>query len=150
MTLNDRLDSVYRSSSISPQGNLSILNEMEISDSEKSLNGLRRPFSNIDEDLDDIECDNPDCPPDLQELKQEVLSAYQQLRNMCAILRQRGKQRRNSSDSLDTTSSSEEGGATLRAGLLAATLQELKGLLHDILRKEAKGCCPACGADTAD
>lgn len=43
-----------------------------------------------------------------------------------------------------------QGGSTLRAGLLAATLQELKGLLHDILRKEAKGCCPACGADTAD
>merc|ERR1711936_201708 len=74
MTLNDRLDSVYRSSSISPQGNLSILNEMEISDSEKGLNGLRRPFSNVDEDLDDIECDNPECPEEIQELKHEILS----------------------------------------------------------------------------
>merc|ERR1719400_2099893 len=86
MSLNDRLDSVYRSSSISPQGNLSILNEMEISDSEKSLNGSRRPFSNIDEDLDDIECDSPESPGDLCDLKQEVLSVYQQLRNMCGIL----------------------------------------------------------------
>merc|ERR1712106_1015967 len=51
----DRIDSIYRSSSISPHGNLSLLNEMEISDSEKSLNGSRRPFSNIDEDIDDIE-----------------------------------------------------------------------------------------------
>jgi len=151
LALNDRLDSVYRSSSISPQGNLSILNEMEISDSEKSLNGSRRPFSNIDEDLDDIECDNPDCPPDLQELKQEVLSAYQQLRNMCAILRQRGKQRRNSSDSLDTTSSSEEPQVShVKVGLLHGVMQDLKGLLHDILRKEAKGTCPACGADSND
>jgi septal ring factor EnvC (AmiA/AmiB activator) len=29
-------------------------------------------------------------------------------------------------------------------------MQELKGLLHDILRKEAKGSCPACGADVND
>merc|ERR1712227_117709 len=151
LNLTDRLDSVYRSSSISPQGNLSILNEMEISDSEKSLNGSRRPFSNIDEDLDDIECDNPDCPPDLQELKQEVLSAYQQLRNMCAILRQRGKQRRNSSDSLDTTSSSEEPQVRhVKVGLLTNVMQDLKGLLHDILRKEAKGSCATCGADVND
>merc|ERR1712227_1194633 len=151
LSLNDRLDSVYRSSSISPQGNLSILNEMEISDSEKSLNGSRRPFSNVDEDLDDIECDNPDSPADLQELKQEVLSAYQQLRNMCAILRQRGKQRRNSSDSLDTTSSSEEPQVNhVKVGLLTNVMQDLKGLLHDILRKEAKGSCATCGADVND
>merc|ERR1719282_2155755 len=139
LQLNDRLDSVYRSSSISPQGNLSILNEMEISDSEKSLNGSRRPFSNIDEDLDDIECDNPDSP------------AYLQLRNMCAILRQRGKQRRNSSDSLDTTSSSEEPQVNhVKVGLLTNVTQDLKGLLHDILRKEAKGSCATCGADVND
>merc|ERR1719410_444216 len=148
MALTDRLDSVYRSSSISPQGNLSILNEMEISDSEKSLNGSRRPFSNVDEDLDDIECDNPESPADLAELKQEVVSAYQQLRNMVATLRTRGKQRRSSSDSLDTTTSSEEPPvSSVKVGLLHGVMQELKGLLHDILRKEAKGSCPACGAD---
>jgi len=149
--LTDRLDSIYRSSSISPHGNLSLLNEMEISDSEKSLNGSRRPFSNIDEDIDDIECDNPECPEEIQELKQEILSAYQQLKNMCGILRQRGKQRRNSSDSLDTTSSSEEPQASnVKVGLLNSVMQELKGLLHDILRKEAKGSCPACGTDVND
>merc|ERR1711892_893743 len=149
--LTDRLDSIYRSSSISPHGNLSLLNEMEISDSEKSLNGSRRPFSNIDEDIDDIECDNPECPEEIQELKQEILSAYQQLKNMCGILRQRGKQRRNSSDSLDTTSSSEEPQASnVKVGLLHSVMQELKGLLHDILRKEAKGSCPACGTDVND
>ena len=38
---------------------------------------LHRPFSNIDEDIDDIECDNPECPEEIQELKQEILSAYQ-------------------------------------------------------------------------
>ena len=108
-------------------------------------------LESIDEDLDDIECDNPDSPADLQELKQEVLSAYQQIRNMCAILRQRGKQRRNSSDSLDTTSSSEEPVInSVKVGLLQTVMQELKGLLHDILRKEAKGSCPSCGADVND
>merc|ERR1719420_1080452 len=149
--LTDRLDSIYRSSSISPHGNLSLLNEMEISDSEKSLNGSRRPFSNIDEDIDDIECDNPECPEEIQELKQEILSAYQQLKNMCGILRQRGKQRRNSSDSLDTTSSSEEPQVNhVKVGLLTNVMQDLKGLLHDILRKEAKGSCATCGADVND
>jgi len=79
------------------------------------------------------------------------LSAYQQIRNMCAILRQRGKQRRNSSDSLDTTSSSEEPViSSVKVGLLQSVMQELKGLLHDILRKEAKGSCPSCGADVND
>lgn len=36
-----------------------------------------RPFSNIEEDVDNIECDNPVCPEEIQELKQEILSAYQ-------------------------------------------------------------------------
>ena len=110
-----------------------------------------RPFSNVDEDLDDIECDNPESPVGLQELKGEVLSVYQQLRNMCGILRQRGKQRSRSTDSLDTTSSSEEPQVNhVKAGLLLDVMQELKGLLHDILRKEAKGSCASCGADVND
>ena len=87
----------------------------------------------------------------LQELKGEVLSVYQQLRNMCGILRQRGKQRSRSTDSLDTTSSSEEPQVNhVGAGLLLDVMQELKGLLHDILRKEAKGSCASCGADVND
>ena len=70
---------------------------------------------------------------------------------MCAILRQRGKQRRDSSDSLDTASSSEEPQvASVKVGHLSGVMQELKGLLHDILRKEAKGTCPSCGADVND
>ena len=61
--LAERLESVYRSMSLSPSGNggnVSLLNEMEMSDSEKSLNASRRPFSQIDEDEDHVECDNPD------------------------------------------------------------------------------------------
>ena len=60
--LAERLENVYRSMSLSPHhntGNVSLLNEMEMSDSEKSLNASRRPFSQIDED-DDVECDNPE------------------------------------------------------------------------------------------
>ena len=62
--LAERLENVYRSMSLSPHhntGNVSLLNEMEMSDSEKSLNNSRRPFSQIDEDdQDSVECDNPD------------------------------------------------------------------------------------------
>ena len=70
---------------------------------------------------------------------------------MCGILRQRGKQRSRSTDSLDTSSSSEEPQVNhVKAGLLLDVMQELKGLLHDILRKEAKGSCASCGADVND
>lgn len=76
--LQDRLETMYRSLSLTPQsgasgganshlsvpnsGNMSLLNEMELSDSEqsRSLNASRRPFSQIDEEDDAIECDNPD------------------------------------------------------------------------------------------
>jgi hypothetical protein len=61
-SLSERLENVYRSMSLSPHhqtGNMSLLNEMEMSDSEKSLNASRRPFSQIDED-EDVECDNPE------------------------------------------------------------------------------------------
>ena len=40
--------------------------------------------------------------------------------------------------------------ASLRAGLLQSGVQELKGLLHDLLRKESKGSCLACGSDSND
>merc|ERR1712107_355572 len=103
---------------------------MGVSDSEKSLNGSRRPFSNIDEDLEDIEYDNPALGHhhvDVGDLRQEVFSAYRQLRNLVLLVRQRGKQRRCSGDSIETTSSSEEG--NIGVGTLSAVLQELRGLL---------------------
>ena len=45
------------------------------------------------------------------------------------------------------SSSSDEVQNSLKSGLLKTVVQELKGLLHDLLRKEAKGSCLACGAD---
>ena len=45
------------------------------------------------------------------------------------------------------SSSSDEVQNALKAGLLKTVVQELKGLLHDLLRKEAKGSCLSCGAD---
>jgi len=151
LSLADRLDTMYRSTSLSPHGNRSLLTEMEVSDSEKSLNGSRRPFSNIEEDLEDIEYDNPDLHHhmhlDAADLKQEAVSVYQQLRNLVLMVRQRGKTRRASGDSIETTSSSDEG-QQIRVGTLNAVVQELRGLLHDLLRKDAKGTCITCGADT--
>jgi hypothetical protein len=65
--LQDRLENMYRSLSLSPnsaggviQGSTSLLTEMELSDSERSLNAARRPFSEIEEEDDDVECDNPE------------------------------------------------------------------------------------------
>ena len=34
--------------------------------------------------------------------------------------------------------------------MLKGIVQELRGLLHDLLRKEAKGACLSCGNDTND
>ena len=83
-----------------------------------------------------------------------MLSTYQQLKAICGQLRRREKQRRNSSDSLgvDTVSSSSSSDEpttanSVKAGHLGGAVQELRGLVHDILRKEAKGACLACGGD---
>ena len=82
------------------------------------------------------------------QLKEEILSSYQQIKTLCSQLRQRT--RRNSNDSLETSSSSEEivHPDSLKSGSLSSAMHELKGLVHDLLRKEAKGACLACGADT--
>ena len=37
---------------------------------------------------------------------------------------------------------------SLKNGALNSALLELRGLVHDLLRKEAKGACLACGADS--
>ncbi|TRY70974.1 hypothetical protein TCAL_02441, partial [Tigriopus californicus] len=178
-SLQERLDNMCRNLSLGPPGtggNMSLLNEMELSDSERSLNASRRPFSQIDEEIDDIECDNPEAlgspienkepppqPPSPRErlniesplfqLKTEMLSAFQQLRALCGQLRRREKQRRNSSDSLDNetvSSSSSDEPATaqsMKSGILNGAVQEIRGLIHDLLRKESKGACLACGGD---
>ncbi|XP_059090852.1 bicaudal D-related protein homolog [Tigriopus californicus] len=158
-SLQERLDNMCRNLSLGPPGtggNMSLLNEMELSDSERSLNASRRPFSQIDEEIDDIECDNPEAlgsPIENKELKTEMLSAFQQLRALCGQLRRREKQRRNSSDSLDNetvSSSSSDEPATaqsMKSGILNGAVQEIRGLIHDLLRKESKGACLACGGD---
>jgi len=169
--LQERLESMYRSLSLSPSsgaapglvhGSASLLTEMELSDSERSLNASRRPFSEIEEE-DDVECDNPDpvsmteATGEIKELKEEMLSAYQQLKALCGQLRRREKQRRTSSDSLDvdsTVSSSSSSTdelttiASVKPGILNSSVQEMRGLLHDLMRKESKGACLTCGADT--
>ena len=84
----------------------------------------------------------------LFQLKDEILSSYQQIKTLCSQLRQRP--RRNSNDSVETSSSSEEviHSDSLKKGALNSALTELRGLVHDLLRKEAKGACLSCGADS--
>ena len=93
--LQDRLESMYKSMSLSPgemkshlliwsvqqlvfspgsaTGNMSLLNEMELSDSERSLNASRRPFSQIDEEEHETEH-----PPDtnLSTLEEKEVHVY--------------------------------------------------------------------------
>ena len=98
--LQDRLETMYRSLSLSPQsgggggnnhlnvptsGNMSLLNEMELSDSEqsRSLNAARRPFSQIDEEDDAIECDNPEQGGHLSTLEAKEVARWGKTR-ICA------------------------------------------------------------------
>ncbi len=59
--LQDRLEGMYKSMSLSPaaaaaaSGNMSLLNEMELSDSERS----GRPSRAFSVDEDDVECEHP-------------------------------------------------------------------------------------------
>lgn len=83
------------------------------------------------------------------QLKDEILSCYQQIKTLCSQLRQRP--RRNSNESVETSSSSEADVIhtdSLRKEALNGAVIELKGLVHDLLRKEAKGACLSCGADS--
>lgn len=70
-----------------------------------------------------------------QQFKEEVLDAYVQLQNLCLQV----KHRRGSMSVTSSTSSEDTQLADVRVGLLTDALKQLKGLLHDILRKEAKG-----------
>ena len=36
----------------------------------------------------------------------------------------------------------------MQPGILNGCVQEMRGLLHDLMRKESKGTCLTCGADT--
>jgi len=158
--LMDKLEHLSRSRSSSPSCRMSLQSEMELSgsDSEKSM---RRQFEVIDE-LDELEFDEVDNDDDedmtcqdggiwMDELGEEVLSAYSQLRNMCALIRDRERKGRiiDYQDSMDTSSSSVSV-HILRSGQLSMVVQEIKGLIHDLIRKERKhmvgeGGCPNCG-----
>jgi len=94
--LQERLETMYRSMSLSPgqtTGNISLQNEMELSDSERSGVRPQRLFS-VDDD--DVECDHPPGTSiaglEARQLKEETLSAYQQVRALSAQLRRREKQ----------------------------------------------------------
>merc|ERR1712061_661071 len=123
--LSDRLESLGRScSSSSPSSvQISLLNEMEMStsgsDSDRSLYN-KRPCSQIDEEIEGIDeaggaCDDREitCVNSLEikQMKEEILSAQQQLRTLCGQLRQHDRrQRRNSSDSGHGGGPSSSGG----------------------------------------
>ena len=74
------------------------------------------------------------------QIKDEILSSYQQIKTLCSQIRQ-SRTRRNSNESIETSSSSEEilHPDSLTAGALNSALHELRGLVHDMLRKESKG-----------
>lgn len=178
--LSERLELMSRSysSGCCSSVHMSLLNEMEMStsgsDSDRSLYQARRPCSQIDEEIEDIDdnvssgsggthggssghaddtveedsemtCVNTD---EMKQLKEEILSAYQQLRTLCSQMRQREAKRRQrnmsstTDDSLETSSSEEYhlNQRSIHVGLLNESVLELKGLLHSLLRKDDLIC----------
>ncbi|XP_069976686.1 bicaudal D-related protein homolog isoform X4 [Penaeus vannamei] len=151
-SLTGRLEAVSRNSSSPSMGQTSLLNEMDMSDHEAS-----RPHSHpsMQEDLldmDEFECDDPIIYPTsdaetLKTLRQEVVEVIGQLRVLTDQLRHR---RRNSLTSLSTNSSDELSPDKLKTGVLGAVAKELRGLVRDLLRREAQGQCGACGRGGED
>lgn len=150
-----------RSSTPASLAQTSLLNEIEMSEDDghqtgSNLHSYHLPSTDdIDEEDDDIECDDSVLSPllgqqqetggEMMKLKEEVLDVYVQLRNLCMQV----KHRRGSLSSA-STSSEETGIADVKVGLLTDCVKQLKGLLHDILRREAKGACQTCGRGPND
>nr|XP_045626224.1 bicaudal D-related protein homolog isoform X2 [Procambarus clarkii] len=150
LSLTDRLEAYSRNSSSPSMGHTSLQNEIDMSDHEVS-----RPHSHpsipenlLDLDEDDIiECDDPVLYPStdsesLKMLRQEVVDVIGQVRVMIDQLRHR---RRNSLTSLSTNSSDELSPDKLKSGVLGGVVRELRGLVRDLLRREAQGECASCG-----
>ncbi|XP_076038913.1 bicaudal D-related protein homolog isoform X2 [Oratosquilla oratoria] len=153
LSLIDRLEAVSRNSSSPSMGNLSLMNEMDMSDHEVS-----RPQSHpsLQEDLleldEDIECDDPILLPNsetssLKELRGEVVDVIGQIRNLSEQLRHK---RRNSLTSLSTNSSDDLNPNKLKVGMLASVIKELRGLVMAQMRREAQGTCANCGRGSED
>ena len=72
------------------------------------------------------------------QLKEEILSAHQQLKTLCGQLRQGSQRlRRNSTESLKGSTSSEDDYTinSVHVGFLNDIVLELKGLVHGMLRR---------------
>jgi len=180
--LSDRLSSLsirgsgsfnsYNSSSVQ----MSLLNEMEMStsgsDSDRSLY-LRRPCSQIDEEIEDIETsegiasssedgnssiDSKDSTEDdtdiitytdnhqTKQLGEEMLSAYQQLRLLSSQLRHG-----NGTNEVQDESSLNNTGSTLALGLLNEAVLEVKGLCLNLMNsgkplESSSLSCPLCSS----
>ncbi|KAB7504933.1 Bicaudal D-related-like protein [Armadillidium nasatum] len=144
LSLTDRLEAMSRNSSSPSMGHTSLMNEMDLSDQDASRPSLPEDLLELDED---IECDEPCLSPlsdaeNLKQLRQEVIESTSQLRSLVEQMRH---QRRNSLTSISTNSSDEFTVNNLKPGVLKETAQELKGLIRQLLRREAKGQCSACG-----
>jgi len=143
--LLERLETLSGSRSSSPSCNLSLLSELEMSASDQEKQGLFDIIEETDEEFDfdtvegeDLERDVADV--NLKSLRNEVLSAYHQLRNMSMQLRLRKrKSKAIQGVSMETSSSgSSVEVVTVQAGQLDQAVQELKALLHQFLRKESR------------
>jgi len=152
--LLERLETMSRSRSSSPSCRMSLLSEMEMSGSDGEKSFYPRQFDVIDEtdeefDLEEMESSDCEmaCDVDLEikEFRKEVLSAYQQLRNLSILLRQREqKTRTNYAESMETSSSgSSVEIVSVKVGQLDQAVVELKTLLHHLLRKESR-----CGSSS--
>eukprot|EP00096_Caligus_rogercresseyi_P002625 TRINITY_DN14815_c0_g1_i1.p1 TRINITY_DN14815_c0_g1~~TRINITY_DN14815_c0_g1_i1.p1 ORF type:complete len:496 (+),score=157.11 TRINITY_DN14815_c0_g1_i1:81-1490(+) len=170
LALANRLDSMCRSLSLSPHcgssqhggggGTMSLLNEMEISDSEKSMNVFQ---GNADDEVD-IEVDDETIIKFNQSkeahdaLKAEILSVHRLLTKFCQRLRQEGGKFK-SGDSTSSSSNEDSGiewseEDELRLGNLNLVVTDLKGIIQGLLRKNKgssnEACCPSCGSSTTD
>ncbi|XP_042227044.1 bicaudal D-related protein homolog isoform X2 [Homarus americanus] len=146
-SLTDRLEAISRNSSSPSMGHTSLQIEIDTSDHEASRPHSHHSITENLLELEEFEYDDPLLYPStdgdsLKTLRQEVVDVIGQVRVMIDQLRHR---RRNSLTSLSTNSSDELTPDKLKNGVLGSVFHDLKGLVRDLLRREAQGQCGSCG-----
>uniref|UniRef100_T1JL17 Uncharacterized protein n=1 Tax=Strigamia maritima TaxID=126957 RepID=T1JL17_STRMM len=150
--LQEKVDYLSRRSN-SPTSlcHTSLFNEIEMSEDDmrsynssqcRSRNQSQLNTSGFhDMEDDEIECDDPDITDEneeLMKLRNEIVDVYHQLELMCEQLRQqRG--------SCSSSSSEEISSAQIKVGMLTEVMKQMRGLIHDFMRKDSRKICLACG-----
>ncbi|XP_055939642.1 bicaudal D-related protein homolog isoform X1 [Argiope bruennichi] len=144
--LQAKLDLILRRS---PNGNSSLLDEIEMSAPSSMEDDASRVQNHHD---DDIECDDlvlpftglfPEGDENMKHLAQEVIDIYHQLRRLCLELRRR-RDNVSVDSGISSTTPEELQAQQVRVGMFSNLLQDFRSLIEDLLAQGPDMPCLAC------